>query len=218
MNAQDEMPYRRTLGAKTYFSQAGQDLFVLSMLENKSAGVYCEIGGAHPIESNNTFLLERHHGWRGVSVEFDESLAQVYNQTRSNVCIQADATTLDYAALFKAHNFPTQIDYLSVDIDPASNTFAALSRIPFDHYRFSVITYEHDSHLSGPEFMTRSRDFLRDRGYQLVVQNVLCFGRDFEDWWVDPICIREAVWRPFSARSVEFATVFGESPTPFPQR
>jgi hypothetical protein len=62
MNAQDEMPYRRTLGAKTYFSQAGQDLFVLSMLENKSAGVYCEIGGAHPIESNNTFLLERHHG------------------------------------------------------------------------------------------------------------------------------------------------------------
>lgn len=208
MNKEILDTYQRTLDGKTYFSQAGQDLFVLAMLQGKSHGVYCEIGGAHPIESNNTFLLEHTFGWQGVSIEFDRSLVDIYNQTRTNRCLCADATTLDYTSLFKEQRFPPQVDYLSVDIEPAENTYAALCQIPFDSHRFSVITYEHDFHLSGPEYMNRSRQFLTERGYQLVVGNVLSFGRDFEDWWVDPLSINESIWRPFCSAHIEFSEVF----------
>ena len=44
--------------------------------------------------------------------------------------------------LFLRKNYPKQIDYLSLDIDPSEATLAALKKLPLDEYRFSVITYE----------------------------------------------------------------------------
>jgi len=46
-----------------YYSQAGQDLFVTRMLKNKVGGFFIEVGGSHPFESNNTFLLEKEYKW-----------------------------------------------------------------------------------------------------------------------------------------------------------
>ena len=43
---------------KKNFSQAYQDLFVLTMLQGKRSGKYLEVGANHPVEFNNTFLLE----------------------------------------------------------------------------------------------------------------------------------------------------------------
>ena len=43
---------------KANHSQAYQDLFVLTMLSGKKNGRYLEIGGNHPSEFNNTYLLE----------------------------------------------------------------------------------------------------------------------------------------------------------------
>ena len=131
----------RTMQGRNYFSQAGQDLFVLEMLHNKKYGFYIEIGGADPFESNNTFLLEKDFSWKGISIEFDKSLAARYSSMRNNPCFCHDATTYDYGGVAKLLNFPTQIDYLSVDIDPAENTYLALNKCPFDKYRFSVVTF-----------------------------------------------------------------------------
>ena len=41
------------------YSQAFQDLFVLSILNGKINGTYVEIGGDHPISINNFFLSKR---------------------------------------------------------------------------------------------------------------------------------------------------------------
>jgi hypothetical protein len=41
---------------KRNFSQAYQDLFVLTMLQGKRSGKYLEVGANHPVEFNNTFL------------------------------------------------------------------------------------------------------------------------------------------------------------------
>ncbi|MDA9285245.1 FkbM family methyltransferase [Pseudomonadales bacterium] len=200
--------HERVLNGEKYFSQACQDLFVVEMLDHKHGGCYIEIGGSDPCASNNTFLLEKTLGWTGFSIEYDPSLAKVYNEHRENMCFAADAITFDYAKQIEILKLPQQIDYLSVDIDPAENTFAALQKFPFDHYRCSVITYEHDLYASGPEFMELSRKFLIERGYQLVVSNVRSFGRDFEDWWVDPNIVPESIWGKYKDSEIEFDQIF----------
>lgn len=200
--------YLRTMYGRNYFSQAGQDLFVLSMLEGKKGGYYIEIGGADPFESNNTFLLEKDYSWNGFSVEFDKLLASQYNSCRENICLCSDGTTFDYLGKIQQLNFPTQIDYLSIDIDPAENTYAALRKCPFDKYRFSVITYEHDLYASGTEYAQLSRIFLKSQGFQLVAKNVKCFGRAFEDWWIDPNAIPEAIWSKYVCEDTEFSEIF----------
>ena len=197
----------RKMHERDYFSQAGQDLFVLSMLEFKTNGYYIEIGGADPFESNNTFLLERDYSWKGLSLEFDNVLASRYNSLRKNSCICADATNFNYFDKLQRLNYPIQIDYLSVDIDPAANTYLALEKCPFNNYRFSVITFEHELYSSGPKYMELSRIFLKSRGYQLVARNVKCFGRTFEDWWIDPNIIPKSIWEKYVCEEIEFTDV-----------
>lgn len=200
--------YVRMMHERNYFSQAGQDLFVLEMLNNKKFGFYIEIGGADPFESNNTFLLEKDYLWQGFSIEFDKLLASRYKSMRTNPCYCEDATAFDYHDKAKLLNFPTQIDYLSVDIDPAENTYLALKKCLFDQHRFSVITFEHDFYASGPHYMELSRAFLNAHGYQLVAKNVKCFGRTFEDWWIDPNVISESTWSKFVCEDKEFSSIF----------
>lgn len=200
--------FERKIGNRIYYSQACQDLFVLSMLNFKKKGTYIEIGGAHPFESNNTYILEKYYNWSGFSVEYDESLVNEYNTYRDNICLQVDATKFDYESEIQKMELPAQIDYLSIDIDPSENTYMALLKLPLARYRFSVITYEHDRYTSGDQYMNLSRKYLNSNGYQLVVENVKCFGRDFEDWWVDPIVVDEAIWRPFYSKEIEFKNLF----------
>ena len=47
--------------------QAGQDKYVLTMLKNKTNGVFLEIGSNHPIKINNSYLLESKYDWKGIS-------------------------------------------------------------------------------------------------------------------------------------------------------
>jgi hypothetical protein len=200
--------YKRKINNRDTYSQACQDLFVLEMLSNKSNGFYFEIGASHPIESSNTYLLESTFFWNGISIEIEEETANYFNSHRKNVCVINDAANLDYSNFFKLYKIPNQIDYLSLDIEPAENTYKALISLPFEDYRFSVITYEHESYLAGDKYMKLSREFLQKNGYQLVVSNVKSRGRDFEDWWIDPNVVPEDVWKRFKSENIEFNEIF----------
>jgi hypothetical protein len=189
-------------------SQASQDLFVLEMLESKNNGTYLEIGGGHFSESNNTFILEKEFGWNGISIEIDKELVNLFNDKRRNKAIASDATSFDYRTALKESSFASQIDFLSLDIDPAPVTFKALEKLPHDDFRFSVITYEHDRYLSGDEWMIRSRSLLSELGYHLVVKNLKCFGRDIEDWWIDPNVVKEEIHTRFNSSDIEFSTLW----------
>lgn len=172
------------------YSQAGQDMFVLETLKYKQYGTYVEIGAYHSTEMSNTYLLEKDYFWRGIGVEIVPERVIEYNTNRNNPCIEADATILDYEALFKSHNMPNRIDYLQLDIEPAHNTLAALKRIPLDKYRFSVITFEHDLYAD-PNNAAIKQDqinILWANGYKLVKENVIFeeWNAIFEDWWIDP--------------------------------
>ena len=147
------------------WSQSMQDMFVLSMLDGKRNGVYVEIGADQPRVISNSYLLESEFDWSGVSFELDADKVTYFNTIRRNKCLCEDATAYDYKFLFQERNYPKQIDYLQLDIDPAEGTLNALKVLPLDDYRFSVITYETDVYSSGADIQDEQIQILESHGY-----------------------------------------------------
>ena len=182
------------------WSQSMQDIFVMSMLDGKRNGVYVEIGADQPRVISNTYLLEKDFDWSGISFELDADKVAFFNTIRENKCLCEDATLYNYKSLFEELNYPKQIDYLQLDIDPAEGTLRALKVLPLDDYRFSVITYETDVYSSGADIQDEQIEILESHGYQLVAKNVKCEGNPYEDWWIDPAIVSEDIWKPYKTR------------------
>jgi hypothetical protein len=169
-------------------SQAGQESFVLNALNEKREGYYVEIGSFESYVTNNTYLLETQYDWKGVGLEILPDPCSNYNANRKNLCLNVNAVTFDYQSYFDKNNFPMQIDYLQVDIDPPLNTLAALVKVLQSNRRFSVITFEHDLYVKKENQAVKDiqKYILSQLGYSLVVENAKHDWREFEDWWVDP--------------------------------
>ena len=170
------------------YSQIYQDIFVLMCLNGKFSGIYLEIGSGNFKYGNNTLLLENDFEWKGLSIDNNKELVDNFNLNRKNKCICSDATRINYSEVLK--KFDTNIiDYLQIDCDPPNITFQILLNIPFDEYKFRVITYEHDYYNDNTlSFRKLSREFLINKGYQLVVGNISpnIKNEPYEDWWVKP--------------------------------
>jgi len=173
------------------YSQCMQDVFVSSLI-NRQNGTYVEIGSHDPILNNNTNLLETVYGWKGISIDIDQNIVNKFNSTRKNKAIAADATKIDYKQLFIDNNLPDEIEYLQVDCEPATTTFEVLKRIPFDEYKFGIITFEHDHYKQDSNVRAESREFLESKGYELIIADVAhnCL-QSFEDWWGHPEVLKK---------------------------
>lgn len=168
---------------KSTYSQSGQDLFVSKLL-NKNGGTFLDIGSGHPIEINNTFMLENKFNWSGLSIDANEKFITMWQKERRNPFYCLDALQTDYRELFEQHYDDKIIDYLSLDID--GKYVDVLELLPFDKYKFRVITIEHDYYIHGDLYRQGERDFLSKRGYHLLCSNVKNSGNIYEDWWVHP--------------------------------
>jgi len=194
---------------KRNFSQAYQDLFVLTMLQGKRSGKYLEVGANHPVEFNNSFLLEDKFLWKGISVEIDKEMVELFNTVRHNKCEYADGTVFDFLKKLDGRRWKEKtIDYLSLDCEPAMTTYKILTRIPFDEYKVSVITYETDVYKDGPQARELSREFLINKGFQLVASDVCNGGNPYEDWYVNPEVISSEIWKPFVSEGAEARELF----------
>jgi len=188
--------FKHSLEIEKNYSQVYQDMFVLMMLNGKTNGTFLEVGGADPIDNNNTHLLESEFGWSGVSIELNEECVKKYSSTRMDTkVILGDATKLNYSKILNDNFNEEVIDYLQLDIEPAKNTFEALLAIPFDKYKFAVITYEHDYYVDVTKsYREKSRRYLQSLGYELVVNDISPDGVSaFEDWWVHPDLIDRSI-------------------------
>lgn len=168
------------------YSEAYQDMFVLAVTNGKKNGSYVEIGSGHPTYGNNSYLLEKDFNWKGLSVDISEEFIAQHNAERKHNAILKDATTINYSNYFKSLGFTNEIDYLQIDVDPAEVSLKVLHTIPFENYKFSVITFEHD-HYADPKSQVRekARKFLETFGYVLIVANVSPDdNRPYEDWFV----------------------------------
>jgi tetratricopeptide (TPR) repeat protein len=169
-------------------SQVFQDMFVLMALDGKTNGKYLEIGANDPIDNSNTYILEKDFNWKGISLEIDSNLVNKFNGTRNNFCLLQDATIANYDTILSDTNWGNDWDYLQLDCEPSYNTFKTLLQIPFEKYRFAVITYEHDYYCDETKsYRDKSRRYLESKGYELAVDNISPDDDSpFEDWWVHP--------------------------------
>ena len=170
------------------YSQAGQDLFVLSALNGKRNGLYLEIGAQEPYFQNNTALLETKFDWEGISIEIRDDLCDMFSSQRNNPIICADATKINYTELLDSYNKGEVFDYLQLDCEPSDVTYQILKLMPFDKYKFKLITYEHDHFVDlSNSYRKKSREYLESKGYKILVSNVSPNEwSSFEDWWYHP--------------------------------
>ena len=188
------------------FSQAYQDMLVLTCLNGKTNGTYLEIGAYHSTSLSNTYLLESVFGWDGLSIDIEPSTSYSFNADRKNKLIIGDALILDYNEILKKSGLPKRIDYLQLDIEPQKNTLECLKKLPLDDYRFNVITYETDfydhtfSKEKSLENREKSREILKSKGYFLLAGNVCNLSKNdpFEDWYIDPEVIPSNVITGFT--------------------
>lgn len=182
----------RLIDAPSY-SQAGQDLFVIALLQGKLNGTFLELGAGHPVGGNNTFLLENYFGYSGTSIDIDDYCFNEWKSIRPSTTLHiCDALTFDYSTV------PHHVDYLQVDIEPPINNLIILEKL-LESHTFGVITFEHDvwRHTSEVNNVRKSsRTILSDLGYVLVVNDVTIepgYGVGindepiyFEDWYANP--------------------------------
>lgn len=176
-----------------FYSDAGQDQFVANLLGFKRDGYSVDIGSAGSIWSNNTYTFQD-LDWTSITVEINSKYNSTYGTRKKGTHYNEDALKINYQKIFEENEFPSNIDYLSLDVDTLS--LDVLKFLPFDKYTFKCITIEHDAYLYGDTYRATQREILKENGYDLVCANVLVpnpghqgYKGDpcpFEDWWVNP--------------------------------
>lgn len=177
------------------FSQNIQDLFAAKICKKKN-GHFLDIGANHPINFNNTYLLESEFNWKGLMVEYLSNFEMDYINLRKNSkYIIKDARNINYKEFLEINNYPTNLDYLSIDLEVDNKStldvLELLDNTVFDKYKFATLTFEHDIY-TGDYFNTRNiaRDIFKKRGYILVFPDVLINWNNayvpFEDWFIHP--------------------------------
>jgi hypothetical protein len=185
-------PFKGLETIERNFSQAYQDLFVLSVLDGKRNGTFLEIGASTPIDISNTYLLEKYFGWNGISIDLIPNEKEMFEWAgRIAKVIVGDAVSLDYNVILAGFD-SNVLDYISLDIEPNIQTLNCLKNLPLDNFDFRVISYETDhydpANTKEHNDMVRreSRDILQSHGYILVNGNVANMGNDeFEDWYIN---------------------------------
>jgi len=170
------------------YSEAYQDMFVLTMLNGKKNGTYIEIGAGDAFYGNNSYLLESKFGWKGVSFDIEQQFVNKFLNERKNPCVLRDARLVNYETFLPSVGIGKHVDYLQIDCDPPEVSYQVLLNIPFDTMQFSVITFEHDHYTNrNNSYRQRARDYLKSYGYVLVAGNISPDdSRPYEDWFVHP--------------------------------
>lgn len=68
--------------AQVSFSQQGEDITIMRLLNNKPNGFFVDIGAFHPIEYSNTYIFYK-NGWRGINIEANPDAHQKFLKYRS---------------------------------------------------------------------------------------------------------------------------------------
>ncbi len=182
-----------------YNGQAFADRFVLNCTNFKTNGYFLELGSRHAKWNNNSYILEKNFGWKGIMVDRVATHKGDYESDRKNSnAIIEDATKINYRKIFEDNNFPLDLDFWQLDLEVRDNTaldtFMKIDEQLLDHYRFATVTMEHDIYTglqNAINTRTRTREVLKNRGYYCVFSDILdppevCVDYPYEDWWVHP--------------------------------
>lgn len=175
---------------KQIFNKSGtqQDLFafvVNEVLHPHQTGTWVDIGARNfgdGFGQNNTeFLYEQ--GWGGLSMDIGD-YGHTYETLDPNRVSfkQLDCTQPDLLlSTIQSHNIPKIVNYLSFDIDDATEPGLKALEVVIDQggYLFECITFENDAYRFSTRVRDLQREFFTERNYVLAVELDL-----YEDWWI----------------------------------
>jgi FkbM family methyltransferase len=70
-----------------YFSQDGQDKFIVKLFKGKAEGVFLDIGAYDGMIFSNTLYLEKNLGWKGICIEPNPLVFEQLQNNRKCVCL-----------------------------------------------------------------------------------------------------------------------------------
>lgn len=90
-----------------YFSEAGQDEYIDTLLKKKRNGVFIDIGGYDGWRGSNTLFFEIFRGWNGLLIEpvrttYDEA-KKIRNCKCLNVCVDSSEGTRNFIEIKKGY-------------------------------------------------------------------------------------------------------------------
>jgi uncharacterized protein YodC (DUF2158 family) len=178
-------------------------------LDGKENGTYLQIGYTDTVYKNNTTLLEQTFGWKGVSICEDDELNTRFSQERRNTYFCGEVELLDYSKILSDMNTGDIIDYLQIDSGNVKKSFETLLSIPFDDYKFRIVTFKHDYYMDMTNgYRDKSRKYFKLCGYKLVVSDVSSDGiNSCEDWWYNPATIDSRFIDKFKSNSTEVVNI-----------
>jgi len=182
-----------------YNGQALADKFVLNCTDFKRGGYFLELGSRDFKQNNNSYILEKSFGWKGVMVEKVAEYEEDYKSYRPNsIPIIQDSTQVNYRKVFEDNNFPINLNFWQLDLEVRDNsaleTLVKIDEEILDYYTFAVVTMEHDIYngmQNSVNTRIKSREVLESRGYYCVFRDILDppplnSSYPYEDWWVHP--------------------------------
>lgn len=196
-----------------HYSQSNQDKWVCEKLNYKYNGYYVDVGAYDGIQTSNTFLFEKEYLWQGICIEANPLVFQKLCSNRKSINInlavddklgecffdndKISSTNSGFLVkkntlnnILLENNCQKNIDYLSLDIE--GNEFVALNSLDFNLWNIKLITVEHNLYLNGPENKNKIFNFLTNKNFTRVVDNVLCldknpcwYNKPYEDWYIN---------------------------------
>ena len=191
-----------------FYSQAGQDQWVLEKTNSKKFGYFLDIGAYDGINYSNTYYLEKNMGWSGICIEPDVKNYKFLIEKRNCLCENLAVNNFKGSVPFFSsemgskiddsydyyvecdtlenilikNNSPKFIDYLSIDVE--GNEISIIEEFPFDIWKFGLITIEHNLYSDGEYRKNKIKEILNRNGYVIERENVTHNGFPFEDWYV----------------------------------
>ena len=174
----------------TAHSQFFQDEWVRDTFNGKRDGTFADIGAGDPFVFSNTAMLQRDYGWRGILCDNSTAGALLHHRPSAFIT-DADATQVDFGEDISHRLGTTNVDFLSLDLEPATVTLTVLAQLPLSEVRFALACIEHDYYRFGSSIRTAMRAIMLSHGYLPVAYDVgLVHGvlgnLSIEDWWAHP--------------------------------
>ena len=157
-------------------SQLRQDLFVLYHYQD-TPGFFVEFGGLDGIDTSNTYLLEKDHGWKGIIVEplprFKDDLLKNRSCTVDLRCLYSSSNAL--VTLGEVENFPAISTLL--EVKDQENMWKERRQNPFEHEVLTVSLDDLlDQHNAPDQIDYLSID---TEGSEFIILNAYSFKRNF---------------------------------------
>ena len=161
----------KQLEKMSHFSQFGQDGYIYdTFFKNKKDGVFCDIGGNHPIDINNTYYFEQ-QGWQGYVFEPLPHMKKIWQNKRTAKFFPYAASSeqkqlqfeimttgngaLSYVTDTLSHHIPTDADCKTITVQarPAKDIFKTHKITHIDYMSIDVEGHEIEV-LKGLDFNT----------------------------------------------------------------